>query len=55
MNIRKNVSDLSTDEILGELRDIARLEDKMSIRGDLRKRKDALRVRLKKKSKMTSH
>lgn len=55
MNFRKNVSDLSIDEILGELRDIALLEEKKTIRGDLRKRKDQLRARLKRAEKSASH
>ena len=52
---RKNVSDLSIDEILGELRDIARLEEKKTIRGDLRKRKGQLRARLKRAEKSATH
>ncbi len=43
----KNVSTLSIDEILGELREIAELEEKKTIRGDLAKRKAQLRARLK--------
>lgn len=55
MNFRKHVSDLSIDEILGELRDIARLEGRKTIRGDLRKRKGQLRARLKRTEKSVAH
>ncbi len=47
----KNVSTLSIDEILEELRDIAELEEKKTLRGDLAKRKAQLRARLKKARK----
>lgn len=43
----KNVNDLSTSEILEELGEIARLEGRKTIRGDLAKRKGQLRARLK--------
>lgn len=47
----KNVKHLGIDEILEELHDMAELEERKTIRGDLAKRKGLLRARLKKLEK----
>ncbi len=54
-NYWKNVSTLNLDQVTAELEEIAKIQARKKINGDLAKRKRALEQRLKKANKMSAH